>query len=126
MGVKFKHKGNFRKTSKFFNKAKKFDVDSVLNEYGQLGVDALKQATPVDTGKTADSWSYQINKGDGRTTISFSNSNRNKNVQIAIILQYGHGTGTGGWVEGRDYINPAIQPIFDGLADKAWREVTML
>ena len=83
-------------------------------------------ATPTRTGKTAASWSYEIKRQNGSTSIEFLNSNINKGVPIAIILQYGHGTGTGGWVEGRDYINPAIQPIFDKLAEEAWKEVTKI
>ena len=85
---------------------------------------ALASATPTETGKTASSWFYEISHNKGSATITFSNSNINKGVPIAIILQYGHGTGTGGWVEGRDYINPAIQPIFDKIANEAWKEVT--
>ena len=85
---------------------------------------ALASATPMETGKTASSWFYEISHDKGSATITFSNSNINKGVPIAIILQYGHGTGTGGWVEGRDYINPAIQPIFDKIANEAWKEVT--
>ena len=97
-----------------------------LDKYGREGVAALASATPVDSGLTASSWYYEITNGNGSATITFLNSNVNKGVPIAIILQYGHGTGTGGWVEGRDYINPAIQPIFDRIANDAWREVTKL
>ena len=87
---------------------------------------ALSSATPVDSGETANSWSYEISHSNGSAIITFNNSHINNGVQIAIILQYGHGTGTGGWVEGRDYINPAIQPIFDKIVDAAWKEVTKL
>ena len=95
----------------------------MLDKYGKLGVDALKSATPTETGKTAESWSYEIKNNGSSAVISFLNTNINKGVNIAIILQYGHGTGTGGYVEGRDYINPAIQPVFDALANEAWKEV---
>ena len=84
----------------------------------------MAAATPKDTGKTASSWYYKIENKDGSASISFHNSNIQNDVPIAIILQYGHGTGTGGWVEGRDYINPSIQPIFDEIADSAWKEIT--
>lgn len=87
---------------------------------------ALASATPVDSGETAGSWYYRIENRKGSAIISFHNSNIQNGVPIAIILQYGHGTGTGGWVEGIDYINPAIQPIFDEIAKNAWREVTEL
>ena len=89
-----------------------------------MGVDALAAATPVDTGKTAASWTYEIEKKNGSYSIVWLNTNVNKYVNIALILQYGHGTRNGGYVKGRDYINPAIQPIFDKIAEDAWREVT--
>ena len=97
-----------------------------LDKYGQEGVAALASATPVDSGLTASSWYYEITHTKDSSTITFLNSHVNDGVPIAIILQHGHGTGTGGWVEGRDYINPAIQPIFDKIANNAWREVTKL
>lgn len=124
--ITFRHKGNFSKTSGFLEKAKKLAFLRELDKYGRAGVDALSSATPVDTGKTAGSWYYEITNNNGSVAISFLNSNINKGVSIAIILQYGHGTGTGGWVEGRDYINPAIRPIFDRLANDAWEEVKRL
>ena len=98
----------------------------LLDRYGREGVAALASATPVDSGETANSWYYEIENKKGSATIRFCNSNINKGVPIAIILQYGHGTGTGGWVQGRDYINPAIRPVFDSLVQSAWREVTRL
>ena len=101
-------------------KAAKVDI---LDKYGRAGVAALSSATPVDSGLTAESWYYKIERSNQSARIIFLNSNVNDGVQIAVILQYGHGTGSGGWVEGRDYINPAIQPIFEKLADEAWREV---
>lgn len=121
--IKFEHKGDFSKVTKFLERAKKGARVTVLDKYAQEGVNALMSATPVETGKTAGSWYYEIEKGRSITKINFCNSNVNKGVNIAIILQTGHGTGTGGWVEGRDYINPAIQPVFDRIADTAWKEV---
>ena len=97
---------------------------SIMDKYGKMGVEALRNATPVDTGITASSWSYEIQNEGDRVSLSFFNTSENKGVYIAIILQYGHGTGTGGWVEGRDYINPAVQPIFDQIADELWKEAT--
>jgi hypothetical protein len=123
MGIKITQKGDFSKVEMFLERLKEGINKSIFDKYGKMGVEALRNATPVDTGLTAASWSYQvIYNGDG-VTIEFHNSNINKHVNIALILQYGHGTGTGGWVEGRDYINPAIQPIFDQMAEEAWREV---
>ena len=122
--ISFKHTGDFSKTTKFLERAKRGDYLKVLDKYGKEGVKALSSATPVDSGQTANSWYYEIERQNGSVSIVFNNSNVNKGVPIAIILQYGHGTRNGGWVEGRDYINPAIQPIFDKIADNAWREVT--
>ena len=95
-------------------------------QYGREGVAALASATPVDSGLTASSWYYEIINRNGTAQITFYNSNIQNGVPIAIILQYGHGTRNGGWVQGRDYINPAIQPIFDRIANDAWKEVTKL
>jgi hypothetical protein len=124
--VSFRQKGDFSKLTRYLEKAKNKARIGILDKYGREGVAALASATPVDTGLTASSWSYKVEHKNGSATISFHNSNIQNGVPIAIILQYGHGTGTGGWVEGKDYINPAIQPIFDKLADNAWREVTSL
>lgn len=124
--IQFKQKGDFSKTESFLKKLRKLDLDSVLRKYGELGVQALASATPVETGKTAASWDYKINKGKGVVTITWTNSNVNNGVPIALLIQYGHGTGTGGYVQGRDYIKPAILPIFDQLADALWKEVTEL
>ena len=124
--ITFRHKGDFGKTEKFLRKASKADISNILHKYGRKGVSALAAATPVDSGLTASSWSYEVSISRQSYTIAWSNSYINKGVPIAIILQYGHGTGTGGYVQGRDYINPAIQPIFDEIADSAWREVTKL
>ncbi len=125
-GITFRHKGDFSKTEKFFNSLLKLDYLNVLERYGQAGVAALASATPKDSGLTADSWDYEITHNGKETTIAFTNSNISNGVNIAIILQYGHGTKGGGYVAGRDYINPAIQPIFDKMANEAWREVTNL
>ena len=124
--IKFRQKGDFSKLTRYLERAKKVIRVSDLDKYGRQGVAALASATPIDSGVTANSWYYEINMSKGSASISFFNSNIQNGVPIAIILQYGHGTGTGGWVEGRDYINPAIQPIFDKSADDAWREVTRL
>lgn len=124
--ISFRQKGDFSKLSSFLEKAKEAVKIGDLDQYGREGVAALASATPKDTGLTANSWYYEIERKDGSVSISFNNKNIQNGVPIAIILQYGHGTGTGGWVEGRDYINPAIQPIFDKIANNAWKEVTKL
>lgn len=122
--ISFKQKGDFSKLTGFLERIKESVKIGDLDKFGRAGVEALSSATPVNTGKTANSWYYEIENKNGVATISFNNSNIQNGVPIAIILQYGHGTGTGGWVEGRDYINPAIRPIFDEIAENAWREVT--
>lgn len=124
--INFRQTGDWSKTTNFMKRLKQRKYLSFLDKYGQRGVDALSSATPVDTGKTANSWSYEIRKNDKKVSIIFKNSNIVNGVPIAIILQYGHGTRNGGWVEGRDYINPAIQPIFDEIVKEAWGEVTKL
>lgn len=122
--IKIVSKGNFNKTEEMLKKSGHWAKNISLDSYGVKGVEALRNATPKDTGLTANSWSYRIEKSNDNITISFENSNINDGVPIAIILQYGHGTRNGGWVEGYDYINPAIRPIFDELAKAAWKEVT--
>ena len=125
--VGFKLKGDFSNTERYLKYYTSMDrVYALLDKYGRQGVEALSKATPVDTGLTASSWYYKIIKTPRTITLRFYNSNIQNGIPIAIILQYGHATHNGGWVEGRDYINPAIQPIFDELAEKAWREVTKL
>lgn len=124
MRVKFEVSGGFTKTERFINRMKRREYLNVLDEFGREGVQALRNATPVDSGTTAESWDYEIKRTRNCTEIIWTNSNINDGVPIAIILQYGHGTGTGGYVQGRDYINPAIQPIFDKIAEKAWKVVT--
>ena len=112
------------KTEDFLKHAKELKIETVLNKYGAKGVQALASATPVDSGRTASSWGYEIERDGSGWSIHWTNDNINQNVNIAVILQYGHGTGTGGYVAGRDYINPAIAPIFQEIADEAWKEVT--
>lgn len=124
--ITFRHHGDFKNTQRFFKRAAEAKIMRHLDKYGQEGVAALSAATPVESGKTASSWYYEITYSGGSFTIHWGNTNVNKGVNIAVILQYGHGTGTGGYVVGRDYINPAIQPIFDKIAENAWREVTSL
>ena len=124
--IKFKVTGDFSKTINSLKSLKDFIKKGNLNKYGDMGVAALRAATPKRTGKTAESWNYEIDVVDGKVTIYWTNDNINENVNIAVILQYGHGTKNGGYVQGRDYINPAMQPIFDEIADKAWKEVIKL
>lgn len=124
--ISFRQKGDFSKLTSFLEKAKGAVKFGDLDRFGNEGVAALKSATPVDSGLTASSWYYKIEEGNGSISIVFHNSNIQNGVPIAVILQYGHGTRNGGWVQGRDYINPAIQPIFDKIANEAWKEVTKL
>ena len=124
--ISFRQMGDFSELTRFLEKAKEAVKIGDLDKYGREGVAALASATPVDSGLTANSWSYEITHEKGSFSITFNNSNIQNGVPIAIILQYGHGTGTGGWVQGRDYINPSIQPLFDKIAENAWREVTKL
>lgn len=122
--ISFKQKGDFSNTEKYLKKLKKQQIHNIIASYGDKGVAALSAATPKETGKTATSWYYKVEQDSKSAKLVFYNSNIQNGVPIAIILQYGHGTGTGGWVEGRDYINPAIRPIFDDIAKKVWEEVT--
>ena len=119
----FKQQGDFKKLSSFLERMKKPLKKTTLDKYGKEGVQALMAATPVDTGLTASLWHYDINMSKDSSSISFYNDNIDNGVPIAIILNYGHGTRNGGYVKGRNYINPAIQPIFDKLAQEAWKEV---
>lgn len=121
--LKFKQSGDFSKTKKCLEKLSKAPNDSLLDKYGQKGVDALSAATPVDTGKTASGWSYSIEKNEKGITIFWKNSNRNKGVPIALVLQYGHGNGHGGYIAGIDYINPAMRPIFEQLSAELGKEL---
>ena len=121
--IVFRQKGNFKNTERFLKRANHFNIDQLLGRYGQEGVEALRAATPKDTGLTANSWYYKVKKETDRITITWSNSNIQNGVPIAVILQYGHATRNGGYVEGMDYINPAMRPIFDRIAARAWEEV---
>lgn len=121
--VEFSQQGDFKKVDSYLQKLLEFNKLSFLDKYGKIGVDALSKATPVETGETKNSWTYEIKRNGSVTSLEFHNTHVEKGYNIAVILQYGHGTGTGGWVEGRDYINPAIQPIFDEILDKALKEV---
>ena len=124
--ISFRQKGDFSRLTRFLERAKEAVKIGDLDQYGREGVAALASATPKDSGLTASSWYYEIKHENGSVSISFHNSNIKDGVPIAIIIQYGHGTGNGGWVEGRDYINPTIRPLFDKIANNAWKEVTKL
>lgn len=124
--ISFKQKGDFSKTEKFLKKSFGRDYIDVLEKYAQQGVAALSAATPIDSGRTAVSWEYEIIQNNSSISIVWKNTNVNKGANIALMLQYGHGTRNGGYVSGRDYINPALQPIFDKMADAAWKEVTSI
>ena len=124
--ISFKQKGDFSNLTRYLNKVNQVVKLSDLDKFGKAGVAALASATPVDSGLTANSWYYEIVKTNGSVAINFNNRNIQNGVPIAIILQYGHGTRNGGWVQGRDYINPAIQSVFDQMANDAWKEVTSL
>lgn len=121
--IRISHSGNFKNTEGLFKRVKEQRYLRALKKYAQRGVEALSKATPVDTGKTASSWSYEIAVTREGYTIYWENGNVNRGISIALLLQYGHGTRNGGFVEGRDYINPALRPIFDQMADEAWQEV---
>ena len=124
--ISFRQKGDFSKLTSYLEKTKEVVKIGDLDQYGREGVAALASATPKNSGITASSWYYEIKHGNESVSITFHNSNINDGVPIAVILQYGHGTRNGGWVEGVDYINPAIKPIFDEIANNAWKEVTKL
>lgn len=123
--IRVKHRGDLKKTLKFLQHVSKSTYMNILKKYGEEGVRALAAATPVDSGETASSWGYEVTQSEKGFKITWNNSHLgNGSFPIALMLQYGHGTGTGGWIEGRDYINPAIRPIFDKMADDVWKEVT--
>lgn len=121
--IHFKHKGNFDNVEKFFKKSLRNDYRKIVEKYAQDGVKALAESTPVDTGKTASSWGYTIKYSDGKIVINWTNSNIQDGVPIALILQYGHALRNGAYIQGKDYINPAIRPVFDQLSESLWREV---
>lgn len=122
--VAFNHRGSFDKLESFLERIQKVDVRQILEIYAQQGVAALASATPVDSAETAGAWGYRIEQSETSITITWTNSSVNRGFPIAIMLQYGYGTGTGGYVQGRDYINPAIKPSFDQIADGVWKVVT--
>lgn len=121
--IKFKHHGDFKKTTTFLGRIRDLYYKRILDKYGKLGVEALSEATPVDSGETADSWVYEIIETKDGYKIAFNNTHTNDGVNIALLLQYGHATRNGTFVEGRDFINPAIQPIFDEIVEDVWKEV---
>lgn len=127
-GISFVHHGSFKKTEKFLKKSIGNDWADILAKYGQQGCEALAAATPRDTGKTASSWSFDLIKNESKGTVSivWYNDNIYRGINIAVLIQYGHATKNGGWVKGRDYINPALKPIFDQMAEAAWKEVTKI
>ena len=122
--ITFESSGSFVNVDRFLERMAKEEILSALNQYAELGVSALASATPSKSGATANAWSCEVTSKRNNYTITWSNSNMNDGVNVAVILQYGHGTGTGGYVQGRDYINPAIQHIFDKIADEVWKVVT--
>ena len=117
-------KGDFAKTFSFLNASKKINLNSILDKYGKEGVSLLSANTPIDSGKTSTSWTYKIENSKGKTSINWYNTNVINGVNIAIILQYGHGTQNGGYISGRDYINPALLPLFNRMTNEIWKEVT--
>ena len=121
--ITFRQHGDFTRTTNFFMRLKNPELYNLILPYAERGVAALSAATPVDTGETSKSWYYAISIKKGKTTITFANRNIQNGFKVAILLQYGHGTRFGGYVQGRDYINPALRPVFDQLADEAWKEV---
>ena len=124
--IEMRQYGEFKRTLEFFTHLKSRSISGVLEKYGQKGVEALAKATPKATGKTAASWSYEIKIEQGGASLCWKNANIVDGVPIAVILQYGHGTRNGGYVTGVDYINPAMKPIFDGIASELWKEVMNL
>ena len=122
--ITISNKGDFAKTISFLNASKNMNLNSILDKYGKEGVSLLSRNTPIDSGKTATSWAYKIETSKGKTSINWYNTNVVDGVNIAIILQYGHGTQNGGYVAGRDYINPALLPLFNRMTDEIWKEVT--
>jgi hypothetical protein len=122
--ISFNVTGSFEDLERFLRKASRLDILSIMDSCGQIGVEALQAATPVDTGLAAGSWSYDVQAKGGSYSISWTNTDIESDFPVAIMLQYGYSTGTGGYVQGRDYINPAMKPIFDEIADKVWKAVT--
>lgn len=121
--ITFHHKGSFNKIERFMNRALKKNYRNILSRYGEMGVDILRQVTPTNSGTTAESWGYGIEEGDGKVTIYWTNSNENNGVNIAILLIYGHALQNGSYVQGEDFVNPALRPMFQDMANTCWREV---
>jgi hypothetical protein len=124
VGVTFSSTGDFRNTERFLQAVQKIDISGILNSCGQEGVNALASATPIETGLAAHSWAYRVSSSGGNYTIEWYNADVENGFNVILALQYGHGTGTGGWVPGRDFINPAIRPVFDRIAERVWKAVT--
>ena len=122
--ISFESRGSFSKTESFLKRVSNLRIDAILAKYGEEGVIALASATPVSSGLTANSWSYEVTRGGGRYSLAWLNTDVENGFPVAIMIQYGHGTGTGGYVQGIDYINPAIRPIFDRIAEEVWKAVT--
>ena len=122
--LRFESRGDFKNTERFLRKMSSVDIASALKSFAQEGVRALAAATPLDSGKAASSWGYEITRSRTTTSITWTNSDVENGFPVAIMLQYGHGTRNGGYVKGRDYINPAMQPVFDKIAEEAWKVVT--
>lgn len=121
--IKIWQKGDFSKTFRFLNKLENYNFIDKLNRCGKKGTEALAAATPKDTGLTSQSWEYEVKSTKDTVTVTFTNTNIQNGVPIAVILQYGHATKNGYWVEGIDYINPALKPVFEEIADEIWEEV---
>ena len=119
-------KGSFKHTENFFERNKKQRLARKLNNYGMVGAAALAANTPIDTGLTAESWNYEIKESNGHIQLIWTNSNSSQGIPIVVLIQYGHATRNGGYVQGRDFINPAIQPVFDAIANDIWEEVCRL
>lgn len=124
--ISFTQRGSFKNTERYLSKLKSQQAFAILNKYGEMGRNALSNATPLESGRTAQGWTYTIQSRAGYHSIRWHNSHIEDGVNIAVILQYGHGTGTGGYVQGRDYINPAVRPIFDQILNEVWKEVTQI
>jgi len=123
--ISFRSRGSTQHMESFLRRMQTLDIRSIVEPYAQQGVEALRAATPVDSGLAAQSWGYEIESNRSGVTIAWTNSDIENGFHVAVMLQYGYGTGTGGYVQGRDYINPAIKPIFDQIADAVWKVVTM-
>lgn len=123
MSIEISSRGNFSKTYTFLNRGYAWIFSKVLDHYGAVGVEALENATPKRSGKTASSWSYEVIRNKNQVSITWTNSNENKGIPIVVLIQYGHGMPNGTYVEGIDFINPAMRPVFEQIADSIWKEV---